>query len=73
MTCVTGLPTSCNGRDSVRPLIPDIAVPSQNASMSCLVRPTASKASFVDSIIRSSTPLFQCSPNGVHPIEMMAT
>ena len=31
-TRVTGLPTSCSGRASAMPLMPDIAVPSQYAS-----------------------------------------
>ena len=72
-TWVTGLSWSCNGRASAMPLMPDIAVPSQYASMSSLVMPADANVSSAASISRSSVPLFQCSPNGVHPIPTMAT
>src|SRR2546423_2172775 len=72
-TCVTGLSWSCNGRASIIPLIPDIAVPSQYASMSSLLTPADANASADDSSMRSSALLLQCSPNGVHPIPTMAT
>src|SRR5260370_36751059 len=72
-TLVTGLLCSSRGRESVMPDIPDIAVPSQKASMSCLPTPALSRASVVDSMRRSSAALFQCSPNLVQPIPTMAT
>src|ERR1051326_355161 len=53
--------------------MPDPIVPSQNASMSSLVRPADANASVVESMTRSSVLLSQCSPNGVHPIPTMAT
>src|SRR3954469_16453477 len=72
-TCVTGLSCSCNGRARAMPLMPDIAVPSQYASTSSLVTPADANVSSAASISRSSVPLFQCSPNGVHPIPTIAT
>src|SRR4051812_2923837 len=49
------------------------AVPSQYASTSSLVMPAPANASFDASSARSSTPLSQCSLNGVQPIATMAT
>src|SRR3954469_13968156 len=72
-TRVTGLPTSCSGRASAMPLMPDIAVPSQYAAVLSLATPADANASFDASMRRSSAPLSQCSPNGVHPMPTIAT
>src|SRR3954470_23827979 len=49
------------------------AVPSQYASTSSLVMPAPANASLDASSARSSTPVSQCSLNGVQPIPTMAT
>src|SRR4051812_5158337 len=53
--------------------MPDIAVPSQYASTASLSMPADANVSSAASISRSSVPLFQCSPNGVHPMPTIAT
>ncbi len=55
------------------PDMPDIAVPTQYASMSCLSTPALASAALVESSSRSSAPLSQCSPKRVQPIPTMAT
>src|ERR1700758_4581878 len=53
--------------------MPDVIVPSQNASTSWIDMPADAAASVEDSIMRSSTPLSHSSPNRVQPMPMMAT
>src|ERR687898_2544218 len=72
-TLVTGLPTSPSGLDRTMPLMPDCAVPSQNASTSSLPMPADANASPVASRSRSSMPLSQCSAKRVQPIPTIAT
>src|SRR5262249_9433459 len=55
------------------PLIPDWAVPSQNASRSLGTTPAPAHASLVASISRSSVPLSKCSAKRVQPMPTMAT
>ena len=55
------------------PDTPDAIVPSQNASMSFSATPADAIVSVAASVSRSSTPLSQRSPNGVHPIPTIAT
>ena len=70
---VTGLFASRSGLLSVSPETPEPMVPSQNASMSSSATPASARAADVESMSMSSVLLSQCSPNGVHPIPMMAT
>src|SRR6266480_2389618 len=53
--------------------MPEPIVPNQKASTSSLATPAESKAAVAESTSRSSAPLSQCSPNGVHPMPTMAT
>ncbi len=70
---VTGLPSSWSGFASVIPLIPLCAVPNQYASTVSLSTPAASNACALASMIRSSRPASNRSPNAVHPIPTIAT
>src|SRR3954471_9983805 len=53
--------------------MPDCAVPNQYASTSSLLTPAPVNASPLASMMRSSSPLSQCSANRVQPIATMAT